>query len=175
MKPAAVFGRESPGGGAGLRRRRGENGNLAHSSGVQTRGCNVCLTPARLRAAFGSGRFGASPGAHCSVSSGERGVPAIIGEPVFLVLDLVNAGLQAVRVDDSACWTSIQFDVPNASEPQGVSLYGCALQGSAGSCGSGLRDLRPGEHLNRRFLVGRSSRVDAPGIYWAHVEHTANM
>ena len=46
------------------------------------------------------------------------------------MLDLVNAGLQAVRVDDSACWTSIQFDVPNASEPQGVSLYGAVF-----SCG----------------------------------------
>jgi hypothetical protein len=98
-----------------------------------------------------------------------------VGEPVFLLLDVVNAGLQSVRVSDGVCWTSVQLDLPGASAPWGVSLYGCAGTGTAGSCLSGARDLRPGEHLKRRFLVERASRIDSARIYSVHVEHTTNI
>ena len=98
-----------------------------------------------------------------------------VGEPVFLVLDLVNAGSQTIRVSDGVCWTSAQFDIPDAPAPRGVSLYGCAGTGTAGSCLSGARDLRPRQHLNRRFLVEGSSRVDSAGIYSVHIDHTTNI
>ena len=98
-----------------------------------------------------------------------------VGEPVFLVLDVVNAGSQTVRISDGVCWTSVQFVVPDGSASRSVSLYGCAGTGTAGSCLSGARDLRPGQQLNRRFLVEGSSRVESAGIYSAHVEHTTNI
>ena len=98
-----------------------------------------------------------------------------VGEPVFLLLDVVNASSQSVRVSDGVCWTSVQFDAPDGSAPRAVSLYGCAGTGTAGSCLSGARDLRPGQHLNRRFLVEGASRVDSAGIYSVHVEHTTNI
>src|SRR5260221_201858 len=43
-----------------------------------------------------------------------------VGEPVFLVLDLVNAGSQTVRVSDGVCWTSVQFDIPDVPATRGV-------------------------------------------------------
>jgi len=98
-----------------------------------------------------------------------------VGEPVFLSLDVVNGGSQSVRISDGVCWTSVQFVVPDGSASRGVSLYGCAGTGTAGSCLSGARDLRPGQQLNRRFLVEGSSRVASAGIYSAHVEHTTNI
>jgi len=45
-----------------------------------------------------------------------------VGEPVFLVLDLVNAGSQTIRVSDGVCWTSAQFDIPDAPR-RGASVY----------------------------------------------------
>jgi len=98
-----------------------------------------------------------------------------VGEPVFLVLDLVNAGSRTIRVSDGVCWTSAQFDIPDAPAPRGVSLYGCEGTGTAGSCLSGARDLRPRQHLNRRFLVEGASRVDSAGIYSVHIDHTTNI
>src|SRR5262245_8146533 len=73
-----------------------------------------------------------------------------VGKPVFLLLDVVNAGSQSVRVSDGVCWTSVHLDLPDESATLGVSRAGT---GAAGSCLSGARDLRPGEHLKRRFLV----------------------
>jgi hypothetical protein len=90
----------------------------------------------------------------------------LLGEPAFVVLDLVNAGSQSVWISVSCTWLDTRFDAPTAPKPrQGVSLFGCGLGGIAGSCGGSARELLPGKHYKRRYLLDGPFRIDSPGVY----------
>jgi len=90
----------------------------------------------------------------------------LLGEPVFVVLDLANAGSQPVWISVSCTWLDTRFEAPTAPKPhRGVSLFGCAGGGIAGSCGSSAREVLPGEHYKRRYLLDGFFRLDSPGAY----------
>jgi len=99
----------------------------------------------------------------------------LLGEPVFVVLDLANAGSQPVWISVSCTWLDTRFDAPTAPKPhRGVSLFGCAGGGITGTCGGSAREIPPREHYKRRYLLDGFFRLDSPGVYpiraWHKVE-----
>jgi len=97
----------------------------------------------------------------------------LVGEPIFVVLDLTNAGPESVSTDDGSCTTT--FEPATASQPREVSLYGCAGGGVVGDCMSGLVRLGPGEHFKRRFLLDGAFRLDSPGVYSIRGRHSVQI
>jgi HEAT repeat protein len=94
----------------------------------------------------------------------------LVGEPVFVVLDLTNLGSQGAWISTSCAWLDTRFEAPTAPKPhRGVSLFGCTVGGVAGSCGGSAKEILPGEHYTQRYLLEGSFRLDAPGVYpiWA--------
>ncbi len=99
----------------------------------------------------------------------------LLAEPVFVVLDLTNPGSQPVWISMSCVWLDTRFDAPTAPKPQrGVSLFGCS-GGTAGSCGGSSKEIRPGEHYTRRYLLGGPFRLDAPGVYPIRAWHKVDI
>jgi hypothetical protein len=98
----------------------------------------------------------------------------LVGEPVFVVLDLANPGPQPVWISMSCVWLDTRFEAPTAPKPHHVSLFGCS-GGTAGSCGGGAKEIRPGEHYTRRYLLGGPFRLDAPGVYPIRAWHKVDI
>jgi HEAT repeat protein len=99
----------------------------------------------------------------------------LVGEPVFVVLDLTNPGSQPVWVSNSCVWLDTRFEVPTPSKPHHrVSLFGCS-GGTAGSCGGGSIEIRPAEHLRRRYLLDGPFLLDTPGTYPVRAWHKVDI
>jgi hypothetical protein len=97
----------------------------------------------------------------------------LVGEPVFIVLELTNISSRRVDADDGTCFHS--FDVVVPAEPRrAVSLYGCNAGGTAGSCGSGTVSLKPKETITRRYLLPKSL-PDEPGDYEVNASTTVSI
>ena len=100
----------------------------------------------------------------------------LVGEPVFVVLDLTNPGSQPVWISMSCVWLDTRFGAPTAPKPhRGVSLFGCMGGGTAGSCGGGAKEICPGEHYTRRYLLDGPFRLDAPGVYPIRAWHKVDI
>jgi len=56
-----------------------------------------------------------------------------------------------------------------------VSLFGCTGEGVAGSCGGSGKELHPGEHYTRRYLLEGPFRFDAPGVYPVRAWHKVDI
>ncbi len=98
------------------------------------------------------------------------------GEPVFVVLDLTNPGSQPVWISMSCVWLDTRFEAPTAPKPhRGASLFGCVGGGTAGSCGGSSKEIRPGEHYTRRYLLDGPFRLDAPGVYPIRAWHKIDI
>lgn len=99
----------------------------------------------------------------------------LVGEPAFVVLDLANPESQPVWVSMSCVWLDTRFVAPTAPKPhRGVSLFGC-WGGIGGSCGGGAKEIRPGGHYTRRYLLDGPFRIDAPGIYPIRAWHKVDL
>jgi HEAT repeats len=96
----------------------------------------------------------------------------LVGEPVFVVLDLANAGSKPIWIAETCAWLDTQFEAPTApkSRPE-VSLFGCGVGGTAGSCAGSAQQILPGGHYKRRYLLDGSFRLEAPGVYPIRVRH----
>lgn len=100
----------------------------------------------------------------------------LIGEPAFVVLDLTNPRPQPVWISMSCAWLDTRFEAPTAPKPhRGVSLFGCMGGGTAGSCGGGAKEIRPGEHYAQRYLLDGPFRLDAPGVYPVRAWHKVDI
>jgi len=100
----------------------------------------------------------------------------VLGEPVFVVLDLANTGSQPARISTSCTWLDTRFEAPTAPKPhRGVSLFGCAGGGIAGSCGGSAREIPPQEHYKRRYLLDGFFRLDSPGVYPIRAWHKVDI
>jgi len=100
----------------------------------------------------------------------------LLGEPVFIVLDLANAGSQPVWISVSCTWLDTRFEAPTAPKPhRGVSLFGCAGGGIAGSCGGSAREVLPGRHYKRRYLLDELFRIDSPSAYPIRAWHKVDI
>jgi len=90
----------------------------------------------------------------------------LVGEPIFVILDLTNPGSQPVWISMSCTWLDTRFEAPTAQKPHRIaSLFGCTAGGTAGSCGGSTKEIPPGQHLTRRYLLGGYFRLDAAGTY----------
>ena len=100
----------------------------------------------------------------------------LIGEPVFVVLDLQNTGSQPAWISTSCAWLDTRFEAPTAPKPhRGVSLFGCAGGGIAGSCPGGAREILPGKRYTRRYLLDGFFRLDSPGVYPIRAWHKVDI
>jgi hypothetical protein len=77
----------------------------------------------------------------------------LVGEPVFVMLDLATAGPRPIWISESCAWLDTQFEATTAPKPHPeVSLFGCWTGGTAGSCGGSAKQILPGGHYERRYL-----------------------
>ena len=100
----------------------------------------------------------------------------LVGEPVFVVLDIVNAGSGPIWISESCAWLDTQFVAATApkSRPE-VSLFGCWTGGTAGSCGGSAKQILPGGHYARRYLLDGPFRLDSPGVYPIRARHKTDI
>jgi hypothetical protein len=100
----------------------------------------------------------------------------LVGEPVFVVLDLANAGSKPIWIAETCAWLDTQFEATTApkSRPE-VSLFGCGVGGTAGSCPGGAKQILPGGHYERRYLLDGSFRLETPGVYPIRVRHRIDI
>ncbi len=76
----------------------------------------------------------------------------------------------------SCAWLDTRFEAPTAPTPhRGASLFGCTGGGVAGSCGGSAKEIRPGEHYTRRYLLEGPFRLDAPGVYPIRAWHKVDI
>jgi HEAT repeats len=100
----------------------------------------------------------------------------LVGEPVFVVLDLANAGPRPIWISESCAWLDTQFEATTAPKPHHeVSLFGCWTGGTMGSCGGSAKQILPGEHYERRYLLDGSFRLDSPGVYPIRARHKIDI
>ncbi len=102
--------------------------------------------------------------------------PYLVGEPVFVVLDLANAGSGPVWIGETCAWSDMQFEATTAPKPRPeVSLFGCWAGGTAGSCLGNAKQILPGGHYERRYLLEGSFRLDSPGVYPIRARHKIDI
>lgn len=100
----------------------------------------------------------------------------LVGEPVFVVLDLANAGSRPIWISESCAWLDTQFEATTAPKSQHeVSLFGCWTGGTAGSCGGSAKQILPEGHYERRYLLDGSFRLDSPGVYPIRARHKIDI
>jgi hypothetical protein len=100
----------------------------------------------------------------------------LVGEPVFVVLDLANSGARPIWISESCAWLDTQFEATTAPKPHPeVSLFGCWAGGTAGSCGGSAKRILPREHYERRYLLDGSFRLDSPGVYPIRARHKIDI
>jgi hypothetical protein len=100
----------------------------------------------------------------------------IAGEPIFVILELTNpSSAPPIQTTINECAIFTRFEAPTAPKPDGVSLYGCAPVGSAGSCGGTWTQLLPGERRKIRFLLKGPFRLDSPGVYPIRAWHLVDI
>jgi hypothetical protein len=100
----------------------------------------------------------------------------LVGEPVFVVLDIANVGPRPIRIGISCEWSDTQFEAATAPKPRPeVSLFGCWTGGTAGSCGGSAKQIIPGEHYTRRYLMDGPFRLDSPGVYPVRARHKIDV
>jgi hypothetical protein len=87
---------------------------------------------------------------------------SVLGEPIFLLVELTNFGSQSLQFDDGPCTQSIEPVIP-VKHPDSGSLYGCSGAGRGGSCGSSFVELKPGKKLLRRYLLPDGLEPDIAG------------
>lgn len=99
-----------------------------------------------------------------------------VQEPVFVVLELTNPGPRPVWFSMSCVWLDTRFEAPTASEPhRPISLFGCIGGGVGGSCAGSAKELLPGEHYTRRYLLEGVFQLDAPGVYPIRAWHKVDI
>jgi HEAT repeats len=94
----------------------------------------------------------------------------LIGEPIIIVLEIVNKTDHEIEVSDGNCdWMrGDPFEVVGVPFKKETNLYGCGPVTRGISCGSGGVRLRPRGKLDRRLLLrGHFDEFDlaAPGTY----------
>ncbi len=76
----------------------------------------------------------------------------------------------------SCVWLDTRFEAPTAPKPQRrMGLYGCMGGGTAGSCLGSAKQILPGEHYMRRYLLEGPFRLDAPGVYPIRAWHKVDI
>jgi hypothetical protein len=91
-------------------------------------------------------------------------VASAVGEPVFVIAEFTNIAGHAVKFDESPCLESFKPVVP-VKTTKTSSLYGCAGGGTAGSCGAGIVELKPGEKWSARLLLTDGIGPNSPGEF----------
>lgn len=100
----------------------------------------------------------------------------LVGEPIFVVLDLVNEGSEPVYIAVSCTWLDTHFEAPTVATPKPeVGLFGCGVGGWAGSCASSETQILPGAHYRRRYLLDGSFQFDSPGAYPIRAQHKVDI
>ena len=102
----------------------------------------------------------------------------LLGEPLIAVLDIESIGTSPIQIGDSPCLETTRFEVPDASRPRRISLYGCE-SGLAVSCLGGIVRLQAGQHDLRRILVSAGPfdyfKFDLPGSYHIHASTSVTV
>ncbi len=100
----------------------------------------------------------------------------LVGEPVFVVLDLANTSPEMVLISVSCTWLNTRFEALSAPKPHHEpSLFGCIGGGEAGSCGGSVKPILPGEHYLRRYLLDGFFRLSSPGDYPIRAWHKVDI
>jgi hypothetical protein len=92
-----------------------------------------------------------------------------LGEAVFVVVELANISSRTVQFDDGPCAQRFSPVVP-IKQRSTDKLYGCAGEGTGGSCLGSFVELKPGEKLSRRYLLPDGLEPDAAGDFDYTVE-----
>lgn len=92
----------------------------------------------------------------------------LLGEPIYLILEVENAGQQTVAID-SRFGYPCGFDTIEIlgfkQKIPGIQFGESCFGGYAGSCGSSLLELKPGKALIQRILLNLLFSLDHPGSY----------
>jgi|HubBroStandDraft_1064217.scaffolds.fasta_scaffold01670_14 hypothetical protein len=91
----------------------------------------------------------------------------LVGEPVIIVLEVVNNSSNDIEVDDGHCYwiDPEQFQIADAPSRKEVSLSGCPSGGSGGSCVAATRKTAAGARFEQRFLLAGAFDLSQPGTY----------
>lgn len=87
-----------------------------------------------------------------------------VGQPVFVIAEFTNIATHPVRFDESPCLQSFRPVAP-VEPTRTTELYGCTAGGTAGSCGAGFVELKPGEKLSARYLLPDGIEPNSPGEF----------
>ena len=99
----------------------------------------------------------------------------LVGQPVFVVLDIANKESKPIWISESCAWLDTQFEASTAPKPlPEVTLFGCG-GGTAGSCGGSSAEVFPGTHYQKRYLLSGPFRLDSPGIYPIRASHKVDI
>lgn len=92
----------------------------------------------------------------------------LVGEPIFIILEIENAGSEPVRIENSAVGlprlNRYVFEIPGAKQVRRTGVWGC-WAGFGGSGGVGIARLQPGERHVDRVLLNRHYDLAYPGDY----------
>jgi HEAT repeats len=100
----------------------------------------------------------------------------LVGEPIFILLDLHNTRASPVFIGLSCAWLDTRFEAPTAAKPlPTIDLFGCGVGGWAGDCAGSIKELLPGQHYYHRFLLNGDFRLDRPGRYPIRAWHKVDF
>ncbi len=86
----------------------------------------------------------------------------MVGEPVFVVLEMTNASSKVIELDDGHCVSLTRFEAQAAWRQMGPLA---PKQGTGGSCASTIAPWPPKLTITRRFLLEGPFRLDSAGVY----------
>ena len=89
---------------------------------------------------------------------------SVLGEPVFLVVEITNVSSRMVEFDDGKCAQSFK-PVTEVNHPKRDKQYGCSGGGSGGSCAGRFVQLKPREKLTHRYLLTDGVEPDYVGVF----------
>ncbi len=97
----------------------------------------------------------------------------LLGEPIFLEIELVNNAKQPVFIDAAVgtCSVPDETEVVGASHRRRAYWPRGCYEGGGGSCGSAGIVLKEGEKVVRQILLSRSFSFDHPGKYRIMARH----
>jgi hypothetical protein len=86
----------------------------------------------------------------------------IVGEPVFVVLEMTNVSSKVIELDDGHCVSLTRFEAQAAWRQMSPLA---PKQGTGGSCASTIAPWPPKLTITRRFLLEGPFRLDSAGVY----------
>jgi hypothetical protein len=100
----------------------------------------------------------------------------IVGEPIFINIELINEGKEQLSFDDGECSRRFGFDYNEvemaATRRRSLAEFPSCFGGHGGSCIPGSFDLRPGEKRVEQIFVSSKFSIDYPGTYRIRVNRS---